>query len=602
MLASQPIPMPATFARREADGATDKPDEDQPVAVPAARHISIRLLLFAYVLLVVIPAWGFAGYMAQQYAANQRASIENAGRRTAQTVASAVDFRLTSIEAALAVLALSPRLAQNDYAAFYEEARALAARQGIVVALLGTDGTQRFNTSIDFGQVLPDANESTQFDQAVETGRTQFSRAFFGTLTRRWLVTMAVPVRVAEEPVRHVLIAGIDTMLQWGEVLGKIDLPPQWAAAVIDEANVITARWPDPLSHVGTPVRDDVAAVLAQSREGQGTGTAVDGREVQFFFTGLQRAPWRVIVGIPRETAESALRDAVMPVVLAGFALLLASLLSAWMIGRRFTQQLVTVAGAAMAYRGGARPKPGQPTRILELAELKRTLEEASRERDDFEERLRALIEDKDLLMQEVHHRVKNSLQLVRGVLSLQARGEEDPKAKAALSAAAARILTVADVHQHLYQGHSTAEAHVGRYLEDLVADLARSLIGQESARRIIVEAPDVIWPSEKLTALGLIMTELVTNAVKYGAGVVQVRLSIASDGAATLVVEDQGKGFPEGYELGQGKGLGSKLITSLVRPQDGTVTVDRLVPYGRVIVQFNASWRSDKRDAEEAG
>lgn len=592
MLPSQALQSPAAV-RREDAGSNPNPEPDQPGIVRAKPTISIRALLLAYVLLIVVPAWGFAGYMALQYAENKRAGIENAGRRTAQTAASAMDFRLNSIESALAVLALSPRLAQDDFAAFYDEAKALAATQGIVVALLADDGKQRFNTNIPFGQALPNANVSTQFAEAVASGRTQFSPAFFGKITQRWLMTMAVPVSAREGPVRHVLIAGIDTMLQWGEVLANIDLPSEWAAGVVDDAGTITARWPDPLAHVGMKIQENVAAAMARSKDGQGYGTSVDGREVEIFFTKLQRAPWWVVVGVPGAATRAALREAMMPVALTGLALLLASLLLAWFIGRRLTQQFVRVAGAATAFRGGARPGPGQPTRIRELAELKHTLEEASRERDDFEERLRGLIEDKDLLMQEVHHRVKNSLQLVRGVLSLQARGEDDPRAKAALSAAAARILTVADVHQHLYQGHSTAEVHVGRYLEDLVNDLARSLIGAESARRIVVEAPDVIWPSEKLTALGLIMTELITNAVKYGAGLVQVRLSIAQDGAASLIVEDQGKGFPDGYELGQGTGLGSKLITSLVRPQEGSVSVDRLVPYGRVVVQFNASWRS---------
>jgi two-component sensor histidine kinase len=185
----------------------------------------------------------------------------------------------------------------------------------------------------------------------------------------------------------------------------------------------------------------------------------------------------------------------------------------------------------------------------------------------------------------------------VRGVLSLQARATDHPDTKAALTAAASRIMTVADVHQHLYQGHSTAEIHVGRYVEDLAKDLATSLIGPESKRHIHARAADVVWPSEKATTLGLIITELVTNAIKYGAGDVSITFSIGEDGDGELVVEDQGNGFPEDFSLGKGAGLGSRLVTSLIREEEGAISIDRSVPHGRVVLAFRAGWRSVARN-----
>jgi two-component sensor histidine kinase len=287
----------------------------------------------------------------------------------------------------------------------------------------------------------------------------------------------------------------------------------------------------------------------------------------------------------------------VTPVALMGLTVLLTSLLAAWMLASRFTRQLVAIARYATAFRSRRRGQSVARSRITELAELQSSLETAAGERNRYEKRLRGLIADKDMLMQEVHHRVKNSLQLVRGVLSLQARGASHPDTKAALTAAASRIMTVADVHQHLYQGHSTAEIHVGRYIEDLASDLAASLIGPDSPRHIRARASDVIWPSEKVTTLGLIITELVTNAIKYGAGDVSILFSMTEGGEGQLVVEDEGAGFAHDFDLGQGTGLGSKLVTSLIRVEEGSISIDRSVKHGRVVLAFKPGWRSAARD-----
>jgi two-component system, sensor histidine kinase PdtaS len=220
-------------------------------------------------------------------------------------------------------------------------------------------------------------------------------------------------------------------------------------------------------------------------------------------------------------------------------------------------------------------------------------LKAASDERTRYEQKLKALIAEKDMLMQEVHHRVKNSLQLVLGMLSLQARTTKHPETKEALLEAANRIMTIADVHQHLYQGNSTAHVNVRQYLTDLAHHLCSSLITADCGRHIIVKANDMIWPSEKVTTLGLIVTELVTNAVKYAKGDIHLSLTLADDGNGMLVVEDEGNGFPEGFELGQGSGLGSKLVTSLIRPDEGSISIDREVAFGRVVLIFTAAWQN---------
>lgn len=562
----------------------------------AAPSISVRWLLVIAVLLIIVPAWSFAAYMSWQYAVAERQVIEAMGRSTARSVSSAVDFRLTSIEGAMTTLALSPALRAGDLQAFYADAEAFAKTQRAIVALVSPSGAQILNTNAPFGQVLPPTVAESRFEEAVSTQQTQFSRVIFGNVTQRWLVAIAMPI-VREGRVDHVLIVGLDTILHLGEVLGAFEVPAAWTVAVLDDANVIAARRPFPERFVGRMAHPDVYGIATTAETGSGHGRTVTGEPVHLYYSRLNRAPWLTLLGIPEKDLDDIVKSALLPVLTFGLILLLSSLLAAWTLGRLFTDQLISIARNASAFRSGKQLGVANASRITELSELTVTLQAASEERTRYEDRLKGLIADKDLLMQEIHHRVKNSLQLVRGVLSLQARSTDQPDTKAALLEAASRIMTVADVHQHLYQGHSTTEIHVKQYITDLASDLATSLIPTDSGRRIVVNVKDMIWPSEKVTTLGLIITELVTNAIKYGGGDVTISLDMADDDHGTLIVEDQGQGFPAGFNLGQGSGLGSRLVTSLIRPEEGSIIIDRTVGFGRVVLTFTPTWRRQQRD-----
>lgn len=195
------------------------------------------------------------------------------------------------------------------------------------------------------------------------------------------------------------------------------------------------------------------------------------------------------------------------------------------------------------------------------------------------------LLRDKDLLMQEVHHRVKNSLQLVRTLLQLQARSAT-PETRAKLDEAAQRIMTIGAVHQRLYDGPSVVAAEVGPYLSGLLNDMRAMLSGAED-RLITLAAEPMELLADQLTPLGLIVSELVTNAAKYGQGEISVAVTHAP-GGLLVSVTDKGPGFPDAILSG---GLGMRLVTALARGDAATaVQVDRTVPHGRVVVRMTLS------------
>ncbi len=208
-------------------------------------------------------------------------------------------------------------------------------------------------------------------------------------------------------------------------------------------------------------------------------------------------------------------------------------------------------------------------------ASVRRHARDAARDR---------LMRDKDVLMQEVHHRVKNSLQLVQTMLQLQARGLGDTDERARLEEAASRIMTIAAVHRRLHEGEAILETDAQPYLTGLIDDLRAAMIDKADARTIDVDVASMTLAADLITPLGLITTELVTNALKYGSGRIGVQVRREAEGVR-LVVEDEGHGFIAEFDPARSRSLGMRLITALAR-NPAAVQIDRSVPFGRVVVQ----------------
>ncbi len=183
------------------------------------------------------------------------------------------------------------------------------------------------------------------------------------------------------------------------------------------------------------------------------------------------------------------------------------------------------------------------------------------------------LLEQKDLLTREIDHRVKNSLQIVSAFLQMQRRQIADGDARQAFADTSARVMSVARVHDSLYQAERVDEVDLGQTLESLCNDLAE-LAGEGHAVDLTAE-PGLMVPYRKAVALSLIATELVTNAFKYaakpaGGGRVEVTVSASGPGEVQLRVCDDGAGLPDDWadakaRGSRGTGLGMKLIRAML-------------------------------------
>ena len=189
------------------------------------------------------------------------------------------------------------------------------------------------------------------------------------------------------------------------------------------------------------------------------------------------------------------------------------------------------------------------------------------------------LLQQQQTLLQEMQHRVVNSLQIIASILMLKARKVTSEESRGHLRDAHQRVLSVAEVQSHLHATGGVDLIVVGPYLTKLCGSLATSMVGDSRPIAIAVEADDGLISSDKAISLGLIVTELVINSIKYAfpdaRSDARVTVRYASDGSDwTLTVADNGVGTSLPGISASGGGLGTAIVEALVRQLESRQTV----------------------------
>jgi two-component sensor histidine kinase/CheY-like chemotaxis protein len=225
----------------------------------------------------------------------------------------------------------------------------------------------------------------------------------------------------------------------------------------------------------------------------------------------------------------------------------------------------------------------------LRQATVRKARDDAEAEVHASRDRYAALAAEREVLLREVNHRVGNSLQIIASLLHLQASSTDQEDVKAALTNAMGRVAAVAQVHRRLYTSDDLKSVLLNQYLDALLEDLRRSASGNRMSRLTLKAQPVEIDP-DRAVAIGIIVNELVMNAVKYaypdGSGPIHVELAAHGDDLI-LAIADDGVGLNVKTDP-RSTGMGQRIVAAMASKLEASVERDPTHAGTRIVLRFS--------------
>jgi two-component sensor histidine kinase len=218
----------------------------------------------------------------------------------------------------------------------------------------------------------------------------------------------------------------------------------------------------------------------------------------------------------------------------------------------------------------------------IQQSELYQQLQNELAERKRTEEQLNQSLKEKEILLKEIHHRVKNNLQVISSVLRLQSDYVKDEKVLELFQDSQNRIRSMALIHEKLYQTSSLLKINLDEYIRDLTNALMRSYAASFQVATLSTNAEGIWLDIDRAIPCGLIVNELVSNALKHAfpkasqENQIRIDVSSASNNELVLKVCDNGIGFPQNLDFRNTESLGLELVCIFTEQLDGTIELDR--------------------------
>ncbi|HEX2527893.1 MAG TPA: histidine kinase dimerization/phosphoacceptor domain -containing protein [Geminicoccus sp.] len=546
------------------------------------RGLKGRLALVVALVLLVPTAFAIAQAMKvkEEDEARQRATLE----RTLTLIAGYHDQAVEQATRLLSNLATRPDVTGDDMTLCRQALEIEAQQNALFRAFARTDATGRAICSSSASAVGLDFSDRDWFLDLARNGKDIVSSGVLmsrNPLTGRTIV-LGVPLRDGQGQFAGAigLALALDGLIALPQ---SIQLPADAIAAVVDQdGTIVTSRGQLGLVDIEPQTIRNLLShpftqVVAESHQGTTWQFMSRPSEVEGVLTA-------VVVGLPVQR-WNWLDARFQSGILLPTSILFLSVFVVWVAtDLLITRPLLKLARAVRKWRrDGEIPNLALDGAPEELEELAHAFTRAAREIRERDQLLQSSLQEKDLLLREIHHRVKNNLQIVTSLLNLRAASLRNVQAQRAMREAQLGIKALALVHRKLYERIDLKLVSLDELLEELcplVHDLSTDLSNRVS---LAISLDPMVVVADQATPLALLTTELLTNAAKHAfpearRGTIEVRLERLEGGMAQLVIADDGIGIAteagaESTEVATG--MGAKLVQMFARQVGGQLHVE---------------------------
>jgi len=539
-----------------------------PGPARSGRRVNMRALYYiaAAVLALLIPLIIFAGYWVRsEFTKNQQVLEEYLFGR-ASALSQRIDGEIRQEMTVLQGIAALPSLDEPDLEAFREQARRMASAvpQWAGLGLFDESGRQIVNTLAPLGAELPPTTAREVLRRVFEGRQTEIRTggAESEGLATGHAVVIYMPV-IREDRVRYVLAAAMRGPVVQQIAAQQID-DPRLLTVVIDERENILARSRAIEQFIGRQANEELRRATSGKTAGLFIAPTLDGQDV---FTAFQRSPltgWVSVAATDRQQFDTLSRRGTWAMIATGaLSLTLAGALAAFLFYNVLERRVAEERLAASQALGDLD------------ARLLATTQQALAEQ-------RKAASEREILLREIYHRVKNNLQIIQSLLRLGSRDLKGDQ-REPFESAVRRIGAMARVHTLLYNSPDLASIDFKEYLEGLLAEIADAFGADERNIRTTLNVEPMRIPLDTAVPLAFIAVEILTNAYKHAfppsqGGQITVRAAREGD-KGVLSISDDGVGMRD--VKAPRRSLGLTIVTKLLeqiggtleRPDDGRTT-----------------------------
>jgi len=550
------------------------------------RSVSVRGGLLLVSLVSIVPALAIIVVTGIQHARQIEESVVEEAHRYVESIVQVHNEQVGSIRQMLTTLArLEPFRERDAEAAAGILADVLdESSEYLNMAVIDTNATVIASPNLAAGTNLAHRRHVVE---ALRTGGFVVGEYVTALVDDEPSLPFARPIRNRDGTIVGV-IGTVYPLHRYAELFAQLGLPDETILGITDYRGIrLFFRPVKETNPVGEPIKQ---AVWEQMSTGPDRGTVhLAGSDGISRFYAYQRVfaenadqPYLYIVlGVPEAQSTGVAKHilvrntALMGAVIVA-AVVTALLLGGAVFGHRMDRLATTarqISWGDLESRSGINETRSEIGTVAQaIDEMAARLQERAREQQEERLRLSSSLREKEVLLQEVHHRVKNNMQLIMSIVHLQQSSTVD--LDEFCERLEARIRAMSFVHELLYQSPDLSTIRIRELLQGLTAAVAQA----PNAPRVTVQSEEIALPMERAIPLSLITNELLANAVKHAHNAnapdeVVVSLSRCG-GSIELSVRDAGPGFPDGFVPEQSTGLGMRLITALAEQLDGTVSV----------------------------